>query len=52
MKNKKDLLSLYRNYLFALQERKEYGDKYGDTEEIIRYYEEELKIKSKKKPLK
>ena len=26
----KDLLELYRNYLFALQEREEYGDRYGD----------------------
>ena len=48
MNNKKDLLALYRNYLFALQEREEYGNKYGDTEEIIKYYEEELKIKRKK----
>jgi hypothetical protein len=42
----KDLLMLYRNYIFALQERQEYGDKYGDTEEIIKQYEEKLKIKS------
>ena len=41
----KDLLMLYRNYLFAIQEREEFGDKYGDTEEIIKYYEKILKIK-------
>lgn len=41
----KDLLMLYRNYLFALQEREEFGDKYGDTEELIKYYEKILKIK-------
>ena len=41
----KDLLMLYRNYLFAIQEREEFGDKYGDTEEIIKYYEKVLKIK-------
>lgn len=38
----KDLLEIYRNYLFALQEREEYGDKYGDTEELIEQYEKEL----------
>ena len=42
----KDLLMLYRNYIFALQTRKEFGEKYGDTDEIIKQYEEKLKIKS------
>lgn len=37
-----ELLILYRNYLFALQEREEYGDKYGDTDEIIEMYEKKL----------
>lgn len=49
---KKNLLELYRNYLFALQEREEYGDKYGDTDEIIEIYEKKLKengIKVKEK---
>lgn len=41
-------LILYRNYLFALKEREEYGDKYGDTDEIIKNYEENLNIKVKK----
>ena len=42
----KDLLTLYRNYIFALQAREEYGEQYGDTDEIIKQYEEKLKIKS------
>lgn len=41
----KDLLELYRNYLFALQEREEYGDRYGDTDELIETYEKTLKLK-------
>lgn len=47
----KDLLTLYRNYLFALQEREEYGDTYGDTDELMEMYEdvlEEHKIKVKR----
>lgn len=44
-----ELLMLYRNYLFALQTREEFGDKYGDTYEIIDMYEEKLKIKKKVK---
>jgi len=37
----KDLLVIYRNYLFALQELEEYGNKYGDKE-VIKIYEEKL----------
>ena len=44
-----ELLMLYRNYLFALQTREEFGDKYGDTDEIIDMYEEKLNIKEKVK---
>ena len=44
-----NLLELYKNYLFALQTIQEYGDKYGDTKEIIKDYEEQLKIKVKNK---
>ncbi len=44
----KDLITIYLNYLFALQEREEYGDKYGDTDEIIAYYESVLNIKTSK----
>ena len=40
-----DLLELYRNYLFALQVREEYGDKYGDTDEVIKAYEKKLGVK-------
>ncbi len=50
-KIKIDLLTIYRNYLFSLQEREEYCDLYGDTDEIINMYEkilEEHKIKIKK----
>lgn len=49
MKNVEDLITLYKLYLFAIIEREEYGDKYGDTDEIIDMYEEKLKIKKKVK---
>lgn len=52
MENKKDLLTLYKNYIFALQTREEYGEQYGDTDEIIKQYEEKLKIKSLRKEAK
>ena len=43
-KNEKyDLLTIYRNYLFAIQTRREYGEIYGDTKEIIEHYEQILK---------
>lgn len=45
---KKDLLRLYQNYLYALREKQLYGDKYGDTDEIIKMYEDILGIKSNK----
>lgn len=45
---KKDLLKTYRNYLYSLQYRKEFGSKYGDTIELIKIYEKELKINKKK----
>jgi len=37
-----NIIEIYKNYLFALQIREEYGDKYGDTDEIIKHYEEIL----------
>ena len=43
-----ELLTLYKLYLYALHKRKEYGDKYGDTDELIKMYEEKL-IKEKVK---
>lgn len=42
---KKDLLEIYKNYLYALKTREEYGEKYGDTDELIKMYEEQLGIK-------
>ena len=39
----KDILVLYRNYLFLIKEREEFGDKYGDTEELKKIYEKKLK---------
>ena len=39
---KNDLLMLYKNYLYAMREREVHGEKYGDTEELIKNYEEEL----------
>lgn len=45
---KKDLLKTYRNYLYSLQYRKEFGSKYGDTIELIKMYKKELKINKKK----
>lgn len=45
---KRDLLRLYQNYLYALREKQLYGDKYGDTDEIIKMYEDILEIKPNK----
>ena len=42
-----EILLLYKNYLYALKEREEYGTYYGDTDELIEMYEEKLKIKIK-----
>ena len=47
-----DLLELYKNYLYAVQIREMYGDKYGDTEELIKMYEELLGIKENASVLK
>lgn len=41
----KDTLQMYMNYLYALREREEYGNQYGDTDEIIKMYEDVLGIK-------
>ena len=41
----KDKLELYLNYLRAIQYHQEYGDKYGDTKELIEIYEKKLEIK-------
>ena len=42
MKDSEDLINLYLNYLHSIEERKLYGDKYGDTEKLIKMYEEKL----------
>ena len=41
----KDTLQMYKNYLYALRVREEYGNQYGDTDEIIKMYEDVLGIK-------
>ena len=45
----KDKLTIYRNYLATLEYNKEYGDKYGDTKELIEIYERKLELKNDKK---
>ena len=40
-----NIFELYLNYLFSLEERRKYGDKYGDTLELIEIYEEYLEEK-------
>lgn len=42
---KQDLIQLYKLYLFALKEREQHGDKYGDNDEIMKIYENEFKNK-------
>ena len=46
---KEDLLQLYLNYLKSLEIRKEYGDKYGDTDELIKMYEKKLCLRKEDK---
>ena len=41
----KEQLELYRNYLATLYYHQEYGDKYGDTQELIEMYERKLNMK-------
>ena len=45
----KNLITLYKLYLYALEERERYGEKYVDPEDIIEMYEIKLKIKKKEK---
>ena len=42
MKEKINKLQTYRNYLATLITRQEYGDRYGDTDEIVKMYENQL----------
>ena len=41
----KDMLQVYQLYLKSLEMRREYGDKYGDTDELIEMYEKKLCLK-------
>ena len=40
---KLEVLTLYKNYLYAIEVYREYGEIYGDTKELIKMYEEKLK---------
>ena len=40
--SKIDLLLLYNLYIHSLMEREEYGEQYGDTDELLKMYEEQL----------
>ena len=52
MEYKENIEELYLNYMRALDYREKYGDKYGDTEEMIKLYEKKLeKILKPKKTL-
>ena len=37
-----EILTIYKNYLYSIEERKTYDDLYGDTDELMLLYEEEL----------
>jgi len=39
---KENILELYMNYLHAIRMREEYGDIYGDTDNIIEYFADEI----------
>lgn len=39
---KDNIIEIYMNYLHAIRMHEEYGDKYGDTDDIIKYYEEKI----------
>ncbi len=49
-KDNDDLITTYMNYIYALQIREEYGDKYGDTDFIIKIYEKKLGFSLTEKP--
>lgn len=50
MEYKENIEKLYLNYMRALEIRQKHGDKYGDTEEMIKLYEKKLEkiLKPKK----
>ena len=39
---KENIIEIYLNYLHAIRMHEEYGDLYGDTYEIIKYYENKI----------
>ena len=39
---KDNIIEIYMNYLHAIRMHEEYGDLYGDTDDIIKYYEEKI----------
>ena len=39
---KENIIEIYLNYLHTIRIREEYGDLYGDTDEIIKYYENKI----------
>ena len=40
---KENIIEIYMNYLYAIRMHEEYGDTYGDTDEIIKHYEKKLR---------
>ena len=52
MEYKENIGELYLNYMRALEIRQKYGDKYGDTDDMLKLYEKKLeKILKPKKTL-
>ena len=39
---KENIIELYMNYLHAIRMREEYGDIYGDTDDTIEHFAEEI----------
>lgn len=39
---KENIIETYLNYLYAVRMHEEYGDLYGDTDDIIKYYENKI----------
>jgi len=39
---KENIIEIYLNYLYAIRMHEEYGDLYGDTDDIIKYYENKI----------
>lgn len=39
---KENIIEIYLNYLHVVRMHEEYGDLYGDTDDIIKYYENKI----------